>query len=273
MVNGARLVGPSVAGMLIATVGEGTCFLLNGISFLAVIAALVGMKITPRKNGIQNAHVLEGLKEGFSYAFGFAPIRSLLLLLALISLMGMPYTILMPIFAGKILHGGPQTLGFLLGASGIGALTGALYLASRKSILGLGKVIVIATGLFGMGLIAFSLSRVFLLSLVLMLTTGFGMMVQTASSNTVLQTLVEEDKRGRVMSFFTMAQMGTVPFGALLAGSLASKIGAPDTVVIGGISVLLGAVLFAIKLPSLRRIGRPVYVRRGIISEEFAEMD
>lgn len=269
IVNGARLIGPSVAGMLIATLGEGMCFLLNGLSFIAVIFALLAMKITPKKREAQSSKVFQGLKEGFSYAFGFAPIRSVLLLLGLVSLMGMPFTVLMPIFAEKILHGGPQALGFLSGATGVGAIAGSIYLASRKSVLGLGRIIVISSNLFGIGLIGFSLSRLFWLSLLMMLLTGFGMMVEMASSNTVLQTIVEEDKRGRIMSFYTMAFMGMVPFGSLLAGTLANNIGAPNTVMIGGVACILGSVLFAKKLPSLRRITRPIYVEKGIISEEL----
>jgi MFS family permease len=269
IVNGARLIGPSVAGILIATLGEGMCFLLNGLSFIAVIFALLAMKITPKKREAQSSKVFQGLKEGFSYAFGFAPIRSLLLLLGLVSLMGMPFTVLMPIFAEKILHGGPQALGFLSGATGVGAIAGSIYLASRKSVLGLGRIIVISSNLFGIGLIGFSLSRLFWLSLLMMLLTGFGMMVEMASSNTVLQTIVEEDKRGRIMGFYTMAFMGMVPFGSLLAGTLANNIGAPNTVMIGGVACILGSVLFAKKLPSLRRITRPIYVEKGIISEEL----
>lgn len=269
IVNGARLIGPSVAGMLIATLGEGMCFLLNGLSFIAVIFALLAMKITPKKREAQSSKVFQGLKEGFSYAFGFAPIRSVLLLLGLVSLMGMPFTVLMPIFAEKILHGGPQALGFLSGATGVGAIAGSIYLASRKSVLGLGRIIVISSNLFGIGLIGFSLSRLFWLSLLMMLLTGFGMMVEMASSNTVLQTIVEEDKRGRIMGFYTMAFMGMVPFGSLLAGTLANNIGAPNTVMIGGVACILGSLLFAKKLPSLRRITRPIYVEKGIISEEL----
>ena len=272
MNNGARLVGPSFAGLLIAAVGEGVCFLINGLSFVAVIASLLAMKLTVRKMETQNPHVLEKLREGFSYAFGFAPIRAVLLLVGLISLMGMPYTTLMPIFARDILHGGPQTLGFLLGAVGVGALIGGFYLASRKSVLGLGRIIVIASIFFGIGLISFSFSRAFLLSLALMVVVGFGMMLTLASSNTVLQTLVEEDKRGRVMSFYTMAVMGTVPFGSLLAGTLAHTIGAPQTVLIGGLCCLAGALLFERKLPLLRSLIRPIYVSKGIISEHKSEI-
>jgi len=267
MVNGARLVGPSIAGILIAATGEGICFLLNGLSYIFVIVSLLMMKITSGKVKSQQGRVLQGLKEGFSYTFGFAPIRSIILLLGLVSLMGMPYMLLMPVFAKEILHGGSHTFGFLMGASGTGALIGALYLASRKSVLGLGKIICLSAAIFGFGLVVFSLSRFFLLSLIFMLIVGFGMMMQMASSNTILQTLVDDDKRGRVMSFYLMAFMGTAPFGSLLAGGLASSLGAPNTLIIGGISCVLGAVVFASKLPELRKLARPIYVRLGIISE------
>jgi len=268
MVNGARLVGPSIAGILIATLGEGLCFLLNGLSFIAVIWALLAMRIPPQKKEAKRSQFIHGLKEGFSYAFGFTPIRALLFLLALVSLMGMPYTVLMPIFAEKILKGGPQALGFLFGAAGVGALAGTLYLASRKSVLGLGRVLVIASGAFGVGLIAFALSRLFWLSLIFMLLIGFGMIVPMASINTLLQTLVEEDKRGRVMSLYTMAFMGMVPFGSLLSGSLADWIGAPGAIMAGGAACILGSFLFSRKLPSLREMVRPIYVKKGILPGE-----
>jgi MFS family permease len=267
MFNTARLLGPSIAGLLIASVGEGMCFLIDGISYLAVIAALSAMKISSKKIEPKRTDVLEGLKEGFTYAFGFAPIRSILLLIALVSLMGTPYMILMPIFAADVLHGGPHTFGFLMGASGVGALAGAVYLASRKSIRGLVKIIALAVGIFGMGLITFSLSRIFWLSLLMMLLTGFGMIIQMASSNTVLQTIVADDKRGRVMSFYTMALMGMSPFGSLLAGVLGSRIGAQSTLLIGGIVCILGSLLFVRELPRLRVIVRPIYVKMGIIPE------
>jgi MFS family permease len=271
IVNGARLVGPSVAGILIAALGEGLCFLLNSLSFIAVILALLAMKLRPPEKEVKRSRVIQGLKEGFSYGFGSAPIRSVLLLLALVSLMGVPYTVLMPIFAEKVFHRGPEALGFLLGATGVGALVGSIYLASRKSVLGLGRVIVISAGLFGIGLIGFSLSRLFWLSLCFMLLTGSGMMVQMASSNTILQTIVEEDKRGRVMSFYTMSFMGMVPFGSLLAGNLAHVIGAPKTVTIGGIACILGSVWFAKKLPALRKVMGPIYVEKGIITRPPAD--
>jgi MFS family permease len=211
--------------------------------------------------------VWQELKEGWEYVAGFVPIRSILLLLALVSLVGMPYTVLMPIFAADILHGGPHTLGFLMGASGVGALAGALMLAARKSVLGLGRVMAMAAALFGAGLIAFAFSRNLALSLALMLVTGGAMMTQMAASNTILQTIVEEDKRGRVMSFYSMAFLGMAPFGSLLAGGLAARIGAPDTLLISGAICIVGAGWFAAHLPELRQHVRPVYVRLGIISE------
>ena len=267
MVNGARLIGPSIAGMLIAFTGEGVCFLLNGLSYLFVIASLLFMKITPRKIDRQKKRVIREMKEGFIYTFGFSPIRYTILLLALISLVGMPYAVLMPVFAKEVLHGGSHTFGFLMGASGLGALLGALYLASRKSILGLEKLIPMAAATFGLGLIAFSMSRYFLLSLGLMVFVGLGMMLQMASSNTILQTIVDDDKRGRVMSFYTMAFMGTAPFGSFMAGGLASTFGAPNTLLIGGIACIIGAVIFAGKIPRLKEAIRPIYVKLGFIAE------
>jgi MFS family permease len=265
IVNSARLIGPSIAGILIAYVGEGVCFLLNAVSYLAVIASLLAMKIVSRRIETPKTDIFQGVKEGFSYAFGFSPIRSVLLLISLVSLLGMPLTVLMPVFAGDILHGDSHTLGFLMGASGTGALVGAIYLASRRTILGLEKWTALACGIFGVGLIVFSQSRNFWFSLLLMLITGFGMLVQMASANTLLQAVVEEDKRGRVMSLYTMAFRGMVPFGSLLGGSLASKIGAPNTVLIGGASCVLGALLFARTLPSMTKMVRSVYAKKGIV--------
>ena len=261
MVNGARLLGPSIAGVLITFTGEGICFLINGISYLFVIGSLLLMKVAPRIINGKDTRVLTELKEGFSYAFGFVPIRYIILLLAVVSLMGMPYTVLTPVIAKEILHGGSHTFGFLMGASGLGALTGALYLASRKNISGLIKIIPLSAGIFGLGLIAFSLSRYLSLSLVVMVITGLGMMLQMASSNTILQTIIDDDKRGRVMSFYTMAFMGTAPFGSFIAGSLAKIIGAPNTILIGGIVCISGALIFARKLPKLKSM-----VRSAVIS-------
>ncbi|WP_321426211.1 MFS transporter [uncultured Bacteroides sp.] len=267
MFNGARLLGPSIAGVLIASLGEGVCFLINGLSYIFVVASLLFMKIKPYEKKKKNPNIINELKEGFTYTFGFAPIRSIILLLTLISLMGMPYSVLMPVFAKDIFHGGSHIFGFLMAASGIGALMGAVYLASRKTVLGLERIIPIATGAFGLGVAAFSLSRSFPLSLVLMVITGVGMMMQMACSNTILQTISDNDKRGRVMSFYTMAFMGTAPFGSLMAGGLASLIGAPNTLMFGGIACLVGALLFAKKLPQFIESIRPIYVRLGIIHE------
>jgi MFS family permease len=247
MFNGARFLGPSVAGLLIAAVGEGICFLLNGLSYLAVIAALLAMKLSPVHSESMKANMLHDFKEGLAYTFGSQPIRSILLLLALTSFMGVPYAVLMPAFARDILHGGPHTLGFLMSATGAGALLGAVYLASRRSIIGLGKIIPITAGIFGMGLIGFSLSRILWLSLLLMFIAGFGIMVQVASSNTLLQTIVDDNMRGRVMSFFAVSFMGMAPFGSLLAGSLAGMMGVANTLMMGGICCVIGATVYARK--------------------------
>jgi MFS family permease len=267
MFNSARLLGPTIAGLLIAVFGEGYCFLLNGISFLAVIAALLRMRIPPAMHHAQPQKLLKGLKEGFFYSFGFAPIRSVLFLLMAVSIMGTPYIVLMPVFAKDILHGGSATLGFLMGAAGGGALCGAVYLAQRKTVAGLERVIPLMTGLFSLGLIGFALSRHQWLSLLLLLITGFGLMVQMASSNSILQTIVDDDKRGRVMSFYVMGVMGTTPIGSLLAGTIASRLGTPQTLLIGGFCCLAGALLFMRKLPAIRKIIRPIYIEKGIVSE------
>lgn len=272
MVNLARLVGPAFAGILVALFGEGLCFLLNAVSYVAVICSLLLMRVVPRVPVSSQGRVLSEIKEGFFYVFGFIPIRFILMLVALVSLMGVPYQILMPIFVKDIFHKGPQTLGFLMGMAGAGALTGAIYLASRKSVLGLGRIIVGATSLFGLGLIMFSWSRVLWLSMIFVFIAGLGMMVQMASSNIILQTIVEENKRGRVMSFYTMAFMGTAPFGSLFAGVAASRIGAPMTLTIGGLLCLLGAFVFWQKLPAIRSKIRPVYIQKGIIAEATAGM-
>jgi MFS family permease len=267
IVNGARLLGPTIAGLLIASVGEGMCFLINGLSYIAVIASLFLMKIGKRDVELHKPGAWHDLKEGFDYVYRFEPIRAIILLLALVSLMGMPYAVLMPVFARDILHGGPSALGFLMGSAGVGALAGALYLASRRGVLGLGKMIPIGAGMFGLGLTAFALSRSFFWSLTLLTATGFGQMIQLATSNTLLQTMADDDRRGRVMGFFTAAFVGIAPLGSLLAGGLASLIGAPWTLFIGGVACLIGAGLFARKLPQLREMVRPIYVTKGILPQ------
>jgi len=268
MVNAARLIGPSIAGVIIAASNEGWCFFIDGVSYLAVIVSLLRMRIAPvsrapraRGSGVQE------FKEGFAYAFGFQPVRAIILLLALVSLMGIPYSVLMPVFATEVFHGGPHTLGFLMTASGCGALVGALWLAARRSVVGLGRIIAGAACLFGAGLIGFSFTHVIWLALPLLTIAGCGFMVQMASSNTVIQTIVDDEKRGRVMGFYMMAFLGTAPFGSLLAGSLSSRIGAPATLRIGGMCCILGGLLFARALPDIRRAVRPIYVRLGILPE------
>jgi MFS family permease len=268
MVNMARLIGPALAGIVIGSVGEGYCFLIDAISYLAVIASLMMMRVTVAPPKPSRASMLEQLKDGWSYVIGFAPIRTILSLFALVSLMGMPFMVLMPIFAGRVLHGGPHTLGFLLGASGVGALISAISLALRKTVRGLTTMIQVSAALFGVGLICFGLSRFLPLSLFLMLIVGFGMMQGLAASNTVIQTLVPEDYRGRVMSYYTMAFVGMAPFGSLLAGALAHQLGAPRAVMITGAFCVAGAIWFSTQLKSIRQIMRPIYIEMGIIRSE-----
>ena len=266
LVNGARLLGPSIGGLLIAAVGEGWCFFIDGVSYLAVIASLLMMVVRPAAGRAgQRGRGLQQLREGWSYVTGFAPVRSILLLLALVSLMGMPYTVLMPVIASSVLHGGPRLLGTLMAATGVGALCGALYLARRSTVLGLGRVIVAMAGLFGAGLVAFSFSRVAWLSTAALVLVGFGMMVQMASSNTIIQTVVSDAMRGRVMSFYSMAFMGMAPFGGLLAGALAHRIGAPHTVAVSGVACMLAALWFFTRLPTLRQAMIPVYRDIGLL--------
>ena len=265
MVNGARLIGPAIAGVIIAAVGEGYCFLIDGISYLAVIASLLAMRVTPRPGNGRTTMLATELREGWRYVRESDPIRTVLLFLVLVSLVGMPYTVLMPIFARAVLHGGPHTLGFLMSAVGVGALAGAVTLAMRPSVLGLGRVIVWSASLFGIGLIGLGVSRLLWLSLVAVACAGFGMMRHMASTNTILQTIVEEDKRGRVMAYYSMAFQGLAPFGSLAAGALAAKIGAPWTIVSGGALCLAGAAGFAARLPTLRRSMRPIYRELGIL--------
>jgi MFS family permease len=268
MVNVARLIGPSLAGMLIDATSEGWCFLIDGISYLAVIASLLMMRLHDPVVQRKATSTLIELKAGWTYVSEFLPIRTILALFALVSLMGMPFVVLMPIFAKTVLGGGPHTLGFLMGAMGLGALASALSLAARKTVLGLTKMIPIAAAVFGLGLIGFGLSRVFWLSMIMVAGAGMGMMQGMAASNTVIQTIVTDDKRGRVMSYYTMAFMGMAPFGSLLAGSMAHAVGAPWTVIMNGAVILLGAAWFATRLPALRRQIRPIYMEMGILPAE-----
>ena len=257
--NGALLIGPSIAGVLIAFFGEGPCFVINGISYLALIGALYFMRIPDRKIASANLRVGRGILEGAAYAFRSVPIRSILLLVALVSFMGVSYMLLMPVFAEKVLHGGPREFGYLMSATGLGALAGAVFLASRRSILGLGKVIVGAGVFYGIGLAALSRSHYLILSLLLALMIGFSLMLLMASANTILQTIVEETKRGRVISLFVMARRGVESFGGLVAGVVANNLGTPDTLMIGGIICSLAAFAFTSKLSSIRKTSRSFY--------------
>jgi MFS family permease len=254
MFNGARIIGPSVAGVLIAVFGEGWCFLLNGVSFLAVIVALLAMKMQRTQKPPSQQHVFREIMHGFSYTFGSIPIRSILLLLGLVSLVGLPYAVLMPVMVRNVLHGDSRTLGLLMASVGIGALTGAYYLASRASTRGLEKTIALGCFMFSLGLISFSFSRRMPISMIILVLSGFGIMVHMASTNTLVQTLSDEDKRGRVLSYYTLAFRGTGPFGAFMAGALTDKIGAPHTILIGGICCLAGAIVYAWKLPKLQKM-------------------
>ncbi len=266
MVNGSRIVGPSIGGIIIAAVGEGWCFVLDAVSYVAVIASLLAMRLEPESRARPAARVDEDLRAGFRYVSSFVPVRTLLLLLALVSVMGMPYTVLMPEIATRVLHGGPNTLGFLMAATGVGALASALYLASRHTVLGLGRAIAIAVTTFGAGLLAFGASHQLLLSLAILPVVGGAFMLALAGTNTIVQTIVEEELRGRVMAFYAMAFLGTAPLGSLLAGVLASRIGAPATIQAGGAACMLGGLVFALRLPRLRELVHPIYVRQGIIA-------
>jgi MFS family permease len=267
MVNAARLVGPALAGVLLKASSESVCFLLNGVSFLAVIIALLMMRVPPQKVAATQPRLIEGFVEGYRYAFGFRPIRAMLVLLAVVGFVGLPYTVLMPVFAKEILKGGPDTLGYLTGAAGVGALSGAIYLASRKTILGMGRLIAVAPAVFGTALIGFAFSRDIWLSLALLYVAGFATMVQMASSNTILQTITEEEKRGRVMSFYMAAFMGAAPLGSLVAGVLADILTAPYCLVLGGVGCIIGSIGFARQLPAIRERVRPIYQRLGILPE------
>ena len=270
--HGARLIGPSLAGMVIAWTGAAFCFLLNALSFLAVIVALLRMDVTPVRRQMHHRSVVEGFRDGVRYAFGFPPIRAIILFVAVISLVGMPYTVLMPIVADKILGGGDAErgayfLGLLMTASGLGALVGAIYMASRRTVLGLGAKIVLACTLFAIGIVIFSFSRMLWLSFATLIVSGFGMMVMMASCNTIVQTIVEDDKRGRVMSLYTAAFMGLAPFGSLIGGSVADALGTPSALLLCAVGCLTAGLVFGVRLGSIRRFVRPIYIQRGILPE------
>jgi MFS family permease len=265
MVNGARLIGPAIAGVVIAAVGEGWCFLIDGISYFAVIASLLLMHLEPSQVQRATTSILEQVREGWHYVRTFRPIRMILLLFAILSLMGWPYSVLLPVFAGQVLHGGPNTLGWLSGASGLGAFVSAVSLALRKSVVGLTRMLQIAAAILGTALMLFGLSHTLWLSVVLMVFAGFGMIQGASVSNTIIQTLVPEDKRARVMGYYTMAFVGSAPFGSLLAGALAHRIGAPHTVMITGAVCIVASLWFTVELPKVRAVMRPIYREMGLL--------
>ena len=265
--NGARLIGPAIAGFVIASWGESVAFISNAVSYVAVLIALLAMEVERQPPKRIRGRVFASLRAGFAYGLGFLPIRIVLNLVAAAALFGVPFTVLLPVFAVEILHGDARTLGFLMSATGVGALSGALFLAARESVRGLSKVITACALLFGASLIVFGLSRVLWLSLAALAIAGFGMMVLMAASNTFLQTVADDDKRGRIVSMYTMSYIGLAPFGSLLAGALAQRVTAPITIALGGISVMVAAGLFGRHIPQFRELVRPIYRQLGIIPE------
>jgi MFS family permease len=273
MFNAARLVGPAVAGFAIAAIGEGWVIVGNSVSYAAVIIGLFAMRVPVRPRGSARGDVMRTLGAGFKYAFGFTPIRTILLLVTIIAVAGVPFSVLLPVVASEVLHGGAKTLGFLMSATGLGALAGALFLASRRTVVGLGRLTAISGTVFGISLIALSLSHALWLSVIILTFAGFGMMAQMAACNTILQTVVDDDKRGRVMSMYAMAYVGMSPFGSLLHGSLASRIGVAWTLALGGAVTMAAAIFFGMRLPSLRNDVWPIYRKMGILPEVAAGIE
>jgi MFS family permease len=267
VINGGRMLGPAIAGLLLTIVSPAICFYANAISYVPVIAALIAMRVKEHKTPPPNSSAIEDLVEGIRYAAGFPPIWTVLVVVGVVSLAGLPYAVLMPVMAAEVLHGNAHTLGWLMTAPGIGALGATLYLASRKSILGAGFRIACGAILFSAGLIGLGLSHSLAVALVTLAFVGLGMIVQLATSNTVLQTIVDDDKRGRVMSLYTTAVMGMAPFGSLLGGAVAHQIGVQLTLICGGVICLGGAVLFALRIPVLRPMVVPIYMRKGIVPQ------
>lgn len=264
MFNGARVIGPAIAGLLVAWIGEGWCFFANAVSYIAVIAGLLLMKIEYVRQVAKQSSPYEHIAEGFRYISSTKPILALMLLIGLVSLVAVPYSVLMPIFADRILHGGARGLGILMGSTGIGALLGALTLATRRGVRGLGRWVGFSAMSFGASLILFSFSKWFLVSAILLVPVGYSVMLQMSSSNTLIQAMVPDDLRGRAMAGYTMMFMGMAPMGSLLAGALADRIGAPWTIALGGIGAVIGSIIFLRKLPELRFEARQLIVAQGI---------
>jgi MFS family permease len=271
MFNGARVIGPAIAGLLVAWIGEGWCFFANAVSYIAVIAGLLLMKLEPLGQTITDASPFEHIAEGFRFVRRTKPILALILLIGLVSLVAVPYSVLMPIFADRILHGGARGLGVLMGATGIGALLGALTLAMRRGVHGLGRWVGISAMSFGVSLILFSFSRWFWVSVVLLVPVGYSVMLQMSSSNTLIQAMVPDELRGRAMAAYTMMFMGMAPMGSLFAGALADRIGAPWTVAIGGMGAVIASIVYLRKLPDLRFEARQLIVKQGLGGPEPVE--
>jgi MFS family permease len=267
VINGGRMLGPAIAGLLLTVVSPAICFYVNAISYIPVIGALITMRMKPQIISLQESSPVEDLMEGIHYAMGFAPIRSVLVLVAIVSLAGLPYAVLMPVFAAEILHGDAHTLGWLMTAPGIGALVATIYLASRKNIYGAGLRITIGAVLFSLGLIIVGLAHTLAVAVSALALVGLGMIVQLATSNTVLQTIVEDDKRGRVMSLYTMAFMGMAPFGSLIGGAVAHRFGVQITMLCGGVLCVGAGLLFGSRIPALKPMVLPIYQRKGIVPQ------
>ena len=265
MANGARLVGPAIAGLVIVVAGEGGCFLIDGLSYLAVIASLLLMRIAPLDVPRKAGGMWSQMREGWDYVRIFRPVRTILVLSGFLCFVGYPFTVLLPIFAGQVFHGGPATLGWLTGASGVGALLSAVSLAVRRSVVGLTRMLQVAALMLGGGLMLFGLSQTLWLSLVLLVCVGFGMMQCLSAGNTIIQTLVPEDKRARVMAYYVMAIFGTTPFGSLLIGALAERIGGPKTIILAGACCAAGGAWFTFELPKVRVVMRPIYEEMGLL--------
>jgi len=271
MFNGARIIGPAVAGILVAAIGEGWCFFANGVSYIAVIIGLLLMTVTPPARAIQKGSAVRHIIDGFRFATHTGPIRALLLLLGLVSATGMPYAVLMPVFADHIFHSGARGLGILMGFSGVGALLGALMLATRQGVHGLGRWVAVSCGLFGASLVLFSLSRSFWIAAFALIPVGFAMMTQMGASNTLIQSMTPDHLRGRVMSVYSMMFMGMAPLGALLAGVTAQRFGAPFTVAAGGVIAIAGGVAFGLGLPALRSEARQLILAQQMVGGDPAE--
>jgi MFS family permease len=268
MFNGARVIGPAIAGILVARIGEGWCFFANAVSYIAVIIGLLMMKLGPLRTASKDSSPFEHIAEGFRFVRRTKPILALVLLIGLVSLVAVPYSVLMPIFADRVLHSGAHGLGILMGVTGIGALLGALTLAIRRGVQGLGRVVGLSAGGFGVSLILFAYSRSFWLSVALLIPVGYGVMLQMSSSNTLIQAMVPDELRGRAMAMYTMMFMGMAPVGSLFAGALADRIGAPWTVALGGLGAIAGAMVFLRRLPSLRFEAQQLIVAQGLSPAE-----